>query len=564
MFTKDDNDKIKKHNTYGKINKISKINQPMKNVLPKKKKSSQKIIKPRKIKSNYLIIKKTLQNHNITKKEYDIIMINNIMNSNSSHFLVCYKEHNLIGFIDEYLRRFYHEKESKDRLPKISKYYHNYSLFFCKPTFRVSYANKILRENGERQAKYFYTYNYERNDEEKKEKRKKSLNKKYEKIFNDDIIKDIDGISTFYEFNKSYSISIPDITLNSYKFSNESSFKSILNCFNNENNNNNYKNNKNNKNIKNIVPAIKNFNKVIKVEKRDINVVNSPNKKKKPISQLQLKKNDSTNNKNISHTYRLSQMDKKMSIKIFSDLSTNNSIKKNTSFNNKLTFRHVSKNKNEKEIKENLKTKTKKNCSSNKSRNSNRKKLSLNWNFNTITQNENIYNTIINNKGIKSNLNLNELIDIFHTNTERNQNKDNIITFTSPTINNINININNNICINTNTIENKNSKSIQKSRNNHSKNIKSDLIKTTKSNTFKTKNIKNDTNLYKTNYIAYSARKPKLFISPITNNKNMSPRILNKINKEKSSKKMLSAGQKHKTTQIIKVQKAIFKKPKNN
>jgi hypothetical protein len=256
-------------------------------------------------------------------------------------------------------------------------------------------------------------------------------------------------------------------------------------------------------------------------------------------------------------------MDKKMSIKIFSDLSTNNSIKKNTSFNNKLTFIHVSKNKNEKEIKENLKTKTKKNCSSNKSRNSNRKKLSLNWNFNTITQNENIYNTIINNKGIKSNLNLNELIDIFHTNTERNQNKDNILTFNSPTINNINININNNICINTNTIDNKINSNIQKSRNNHIKNMKSELIKKTKTNNYQIKNLKNDTNIYKTNYIPYSARKPKVFISPITTNKNMSPRIVNKINKEKSSKKIFSAGQTHKTTQIIKVQKSIFKKPKN-
>ena len=564
MFSKDDNDKVKKQNTYGKKNKISKITQPMKSIFAKKKKSSQKILKQnRKIKSNYLIIKKILQNHNITKKRYDIIVINNIMNANISHFLVCYKENLLFGFIDEYLRRFYHEKESKDRLPKISKYYHNYSLFFCKPTFRVSYANKILRENGEKQAKYFYNYNYERNEEEKKEKRKKSLNKKYEKIFNDDIIKDIDGISSFNEFNKSYSISMQDITFNSYKFSNESSFKSILNCFNNENNSNK-KNNKNNKNIKNIVPAIKNFNKVIKVEKRDMTVVNSSNKKKKHISQLQLKKSDSLHNKNISHTYRPPHMYKKISSKIFSDLSTNNSIKKNTSFNNKLTFRQPSKNKIGKEIKENLKKKTGKNFSSNKSRNVNRKKLSLNLNFNTITQNENIYNTIINNKEIKNNLNLNELIDIFHTNTERNKNKDTILTFNSPTINNINININNNICINSNNIDNKISTNIQKSRNNHTKNTKSELIKTTKTHNFKIKTFKNDTNIYKTNYVPYSARKPKLFISPITNNTNMSPRIVNKKNKESSSKKIFSEGQIHKTTQIIKVQKAIFKKPKNN
>ena len=205
-----------------------------------------------------------------------------------------------------------------------------------------------------------------------------------------------------------------------------------------------------------------------------------------------------------------------------------------------------------------MKKKTGKNCSSNKSRNVNRKKLSLNFNFNTITQNENIYNTIINNKEIKNNLNLNELIDIFHTNTERNKNKATILTFNSPTINNINININNNICINSNNIDNKISTNIQKSRNNHTKNTKSELIKTTKTHNFKIKTFKNDTNIYKTNYVPYSARKPKLFISPITNNTNMSPRIVNKKNKERSSKKIFSEGQIHKTTQIIKVQKTKF------
>ena len=67
----------------------------MKNIFSKKVKS-QKILKSNKKQiSSFLLIKKNLLNHNITKVKYDIIMINNLIDSNSSHFLVCYKENNI-------------------------------------------------------------------------------------------------------------------------------------------------------------------------------------------------------------------------------------------------------------------------------------------------------------------------------------------------------------------------------------------------------------------------------------------------------------------------------------
>ena len=560
MIFKNDNDKIKKQNLFGKISKISKINSPVKNIFSKKVKS-QKILKSNKKQiSSFLLIKTNLLNHNITKVKYDIIMINNLIDSNSSHFLVCYKENNLNSLVDEFFRRFYNIFESKDRLPKIANYYYNYSLFFVKPTFRISYANKIIKDYSERQAKYFYILHYERFEENNNNNDKsQNLKLKYEKIFNDDVIKKID--SSLNKNNESDSISIPDLTSNSYKFSNESSVKSILNCFNNfnENNHKNNNNNKINKNIKKIVPAIKNFNKVIKVEKREKNEINSQNRKRKQIPQLQLKKIESILNKNESQTYRIIPIDKKISSKIFSDLSTSNSLKKNISVNNKLSHRHISNTNKENNNKDILKKKTIKHFSSNKSRNVNRKQLSLNWNFNTITQNDNLYSTIINNKGIKSNFNLNELIDIFHTNTERNENKnENILTFHSPTINNINININNNICINTNN--NRINTRIQKSRNITSKNTKSNIIKTT-SNNYKIKNLKKDSNIYKTNCIPYSERRHKNYISPISTLSNISPRRVKKISKEKT-KKFFSSEQTNKKTHIIKVQKTMFTKPK--
>ena len=549
MLFKDDKDKSKKNNFIQKANKISKILQPMKNIVPKKSKTSQKNLKPNKnLLSFNLIIKKNLKNYNITKSQYDLIMINNIICSNKyhSHLIVCYKENNLNDFLFEYLRRSYNIKDFKTRLPKISNYYHNYFLFFLKPTFRVSFANKIIKENGERQAKYFYSCHYENNDKNNEEKKIKKLDKNLEKIFNDEVKKDIDKSFNDDSFNKQ---PIPDISLNSYKYSNENSVKSLLNCFTNNNNN------ENNKNIKNIVPAIKNFNKIIKVEKRDVNLYKTPNKKKKLKSQFQFKKVDLTNKKKTSQTYRPIPHDKRISSKILSDLSISNSYTKNTSFNNKFSLKKIINNKKESNSnnKDNLSKNVVKNLPNYKSRNSNKKKLSLNLNFHSISQNENNYNTIMT-KNIKKKLNLNELIDIFHTNTERNNNKNTINT--SPTVNNININIHNNICINTNNNVCKGNNNNEKSRNFINKSNSKSVI-TSKSKK-KIKNLKNENNMFKTNYIPYTERKPKNYISPISN---ISPRV-NKMKNEVISKNLNSSKQSFMKTPIIKVQKAIFKKLK--
>ena len=37
---------------------------------------------------------------------------------------------------EENLKRYYFEDESKNRLPKLSEYYKNYHMFFCKPILK--------------------------------------------------------------------------------------------------------------------------------------------------------------------------------------------------------------------------------------------------------------------------------------------------------------------------------------------------------------------------------------------------------------------------------------------
>ncbi len=47
-----------------------------------------------------------------------------------------FKEIKYSNYRREYLKRIYKKKESIIRIPKLSDYYKNYHLFFCRPTFR--------------------------------------------------------------------------------------------------------------------------------------------------------------------------------------------------------------------------------------------------------------------------------------------------------------------------------------------------------------------------------------------------------------------------------------------
>ena len=129
------------------------------------------------------IIDKNLKKHNITQLKKGIIDINDLIDSKNCHLVAIFKDYLISDYIDEFLRRFYKMKESKNRIPKFSDYYKNYLLFFCKPTFSDFYANEIIQSYGEAKAEIYYNKNY-RN----KNKEKKKINKEIAKtIFNSSI-----------------------------------------------------------------------------------------------------------------------------------------------------------------------------------------------------------------------------------------------------------------------------------------------------------------------------------------------------------------------------------------
>ena len=71
-----------------------------------------------------------------------------------------FKEIKYSNITRDYLKRLYKTKESKIRIPKLSDYYKNYHLFFCKPTLRHYKLGKIMNNYNDKKAEIFYKNNY--------------------------------------------------------------------------------------------------------------------------------------------------------------------------------------------------------------------------------------------------------------------------------------------------------------------------------------------------------------------------------------------------------------------
>ena len=108
-----------------------------------------------------ILIKKLLyKKYNTTKKQYDMILLENVIQSKYCHDIAVFKEKILYNYKEEFLKRFYLKKESKIRIPKFVSFYKNYLTFFCKPTFSELNLNDMIQIYSEKKAQLFYNENY--------------------------------------------------------------------------------------------------------------------------------------------------------------------------------------------------------------------------------------------------------------------------------------------------------------------------------------------------------------------------------------------------------------------
>ena len=70
-------------------------------------------------KNNFSIIQKKLfMRYNTTPEQFDKIRLENVIQSKYCHELAVFKEKILFNYTEEFLKRYYKRKESKERIPK--------------------------------------------------------------------------------------------------------------------------------------------------------------------------------------------------------------------------------------------------------------------------------------------------------------------------------------------------------------------------------------------------------------------------------------------------------------
>ena len=149
------------------------------------------------------IIRKNIQKYNSTPKYKNTLIISNLINCRSSHFLAIFKDYLITDYVEEFLRRIYSLNESIERIPKLYNYYKNYLQFFCKPTFIDAYSNIIIKNFGDFHAENFYKNNIEKKNHNNKDDKNSfsnemKNNKNYElikTIFTKSIKNSIDNIN---------------------------------------------------------------------------------------------------------------------------------------------------------------------------------------------------------------------------------------------------------------------------------------------------------------------------------------------------------------------------------
>ena len=188
------------------------------------------------------------------EEDLELLYINQLVYDKSSRYNIFFKEFQFYNSEDEYLKRFYKKYESKPRIPKLSEYYKNYHVFFCRPRFKDLIISDLIQSYEDDRAELFYKKNFEDSnskDEEKSEKHDSNSLSSLDNITDNKII-----------FTKKTK-KIIDKNLDS----NYGTLTLTTNSINN--NNNNEKNNNNNNNNNNII--INNINNDGLISSRDIN-----------------------------------------------------------------------------------------------------------------------------------------------------------------------------------------------------------------------------------------------------------------------------------------------------
>ena len=250
------------------------------------------------------------------EEDYNCLQINQLIYETSSHYSIIFKEFEYLQNYDEYLKRWYTNRESVNRMPKINDYYKNYHKFFCKPNFSDFIVANIMQNYGDEKAELYYKDNFGVSNSEKEEdvSRKNNSNSfsSLDNITNNKTIFDDKNKFLIEKNEKSINYSMT-ISLNN----------STLNAMNDKN-----------KNLVNTIRTNDSFEEIVH------NLIHY--KKKKPKKEKKHKKNkgnksnkSNKNKANIKKENEVIKVNNYQPKKIITKISQVDSKSKNNKFNTK-------------------------------------------------------------------------------------------------------------------------------------------------------------------------------------------------------------------------------------
>ena len=99
------------------------------------------------------------------KYQYIGFIMENLIFNKNTHLVSTFKDYMIWDYVEEFLKRFYNDQESEERVPKFASFYKNYLKFFCIPTFKDIFCNEMIHNFSEKKAELFYNENYRKKKE---------------------------------------------------------------------------------------------------------------------------------------------------------------------------------------------------------------------------------------------------------------------------------------------------------------------------------------------------------------------------------------------------------------
>ena len=274
----------------------------------------------------YLSKEKIIKKYNLTKEKYNIYNISYILRNDYCHIVSLFKDMLINCTNIEYFYKYHKKPEINELMKKFYPFYKTYFNFYCKPIFNNISLAMTMKHYFDKKAKCFLNIEYnndnsnfeeiisKKNSESSETTEKESKIDK-DKIFNSEVKDALDNVTIMttlpdYSDGKSINLNFSKERIEIYRenkneYSNDTTFKEIVDDIKNERiirsniNNINKLNKMRNKlrteflkNKNNIIKNYLNFNKncieLIKIKNKILINKYKDNKKKNPINKLNI------------------------------------------------------------------------------------------------------------------------------------------------------------------------------------------------------------------------------------------------------------------------------------